>query len=72
MKRKARYRVYDAYECYISGVWVGKPELIGIGDSYNEVNYWIEKRDDETDGENYIIIYDTVLQEEINLDMIPR
>lgn len=70
MKLNKRYFVYDAYDCYMSGNWTGKLEYIGQGNNKREVTAIIRQRDDETDGENYIIIYDRYNKEEVSLDMV--
>ena len=72
MRNYDRYKVYDAYECYMSGEWDGKPDLIGTGDTRKEVEQVIEQREEDTDGECYIIIYDSYLREEIMIDQIMR
>ena len=62
---KKRYRVFDAYDCYMSGEWEGKPELLGTSDTRQGVKSIVDNRREETDGEMYIIIWDIVNHREI-------
>jgi len=63
---KKRYRVFDAYDCYMSGEWEGKPELLGTSDCRQGVKNIVDDRREETDGEMYIIIWDSVKHREID------
>lgn len=66
MTAKGRYRVFDAYDCYMTGDWQGKPDYIGSSNTKQGVKHIIEKWCDETDGECYILIYDKVQGKEID------
>ena len=70
MKNVNRYKVYDAYDCYMSGEWDGKPDLLGSGDTREQVEHIIDEREEDTDGEMYIIIYDMFKQLEVSIDNI--
>ena len=70
MKNVNRYKVYDAYECYMSGVWDGKPDLIGTGNTRIQIEQIIQERDEDTDGECYIVIIDRYTLEEVNIEQI--
>lgn len=70
MKTKGRYKVFDAYECYNCNMWDGKPDLLGSGDTLNQVKAIVDERREDTDGEMYIIIYDTFKQCEVGYDDI--
>lgn len=63
--KKYRYCVFDAYECYMSNIWEGKPEFLGSSNAKQGVKSIINKRDEETDGECYILIYDRVQGKEV-------
>ena len=72
MKKTGRYRVFDCYDCYMSDEWDGKPELLGTGDTFEQIKAIVDNRRDETDGEMYIIIFDMIKQCEVDYDDIKR
>lgn len=52
MKTIDRYKIYDSYECDISGEW----DCIGTSDNITGVKAIIKERIEDTDGECYIEI----------------
>ena len=69
MKNK-RYVVFDCYECYISDLWDMKPERLGSADNKSQLIDIINRRDEETDGECYIQIFDRIKREFVYLDSV--
>ena len=60
MKNK-RYKVLDFYEVEIDSQGnydISDVECIGSADTIDEIEFYIQQRIDDTDGECYIMIYD--------------
>ena len=72
MKNK-RYKVLDFYDVEIDTYGdydIQDVECIGSADTLDEIEYYIQQRIDDTDGECYIMIYDRYTYSFVNFDDI--
>ena len=72
MKNK-RYKVLDFYEVEIvtqGNYDISDVECVGNADTIDEIEYYIQQRIDDTDGECYIMIYDRQSYSFVNFDDI--
>lgn len=72
MKNK-RYKVLDFYGVEIDSYGnydISDVECVGSADTLDEIEFYIDKRIEDTDGECYIMIYDRQTYSFVNFDDI--